>query len=55
MQAHIWSIFERFQLHDGTQMCRKCLSNAVILEIHDRYDKQESSITFGVTEKFEWK
>ena len=55
MQGHIWIIFERSQFHDGTQMCRKCLSNEVIMEMHDRYDKQESSIYYGVTEKFEWK
>ena len=47
--------FWKVPIHDSTQMCRKCLSNKVILEIHDRYDKQESFITFGVTEKFEWK
>ena len=30
-------------------MCRKCLSNEAGLEMHDRYDKQESSVQYGVT------
>ena len=38
------SICDRFLFHDGTQMCRKCLSNEAILEMYDRYDKQESSV-----------
>ena len=50
MQGHIWSIFGRFQLHDSTQVCRKCLSNEATLEMYDRYDKQESSVQYEVAE-----